>query len=396
MWRPSRCGCRGCSGTRKPGTDEGGGPMSETETRMPRPLAGVRVLDFGRVLAAPHCARWMRDMGADVIKIERPVDGDDTRKDPYVYEHGLSAGFMQQNWGKRSVSMDLRRPEARPIIDGLVRRTDVAVENFRPGTMERLGLGYERLKGINPRLIMCSISAYGQTGPHAQRPGYGKLLESVAAVAELTGERDGPPMPTLLPIADNVAAGMALGAIGAALYYREKTGIGQYIDIALLDAVFQCQDMAVQQFLASKGRMRMTRSGTRDSLWVPSGIHKGNDGWVMIKCVESDAGWAAIARAIGREDMITDPRYSTFEQRRERKDEVYAIIDAWVQSFTSVDEVEDLMVKAGVPCARVNDIEHAIEHPQIRARRMLVERQHPTLGPMPIMNSGLNFSATSA
>jgi crotonobetainyl-CoA:carnitine CoA-transferase CaiB-like acyl-CoA transferase len=129
---------------------------------------------------------------------------------------------------------------------------------------------------------------------------------------------------------------------------------------------------------------------------VPSGIHKGKDGWVMIKCVEQESGWVTLTRAMGREDLGTDPRYNTFERRRERKDEVYAIIDDWVQSFASVDDVEALLVEAGVPCARVNDVEHAINHPQIRARRMLVDRRHPTLGPMLIMNSGLNFSATSA
>ena len=361
-----------------------------------RALTGVRVLDFGRVLAAPHCARWMRDMGADVVKLERPVDGDDIRKDPYVYEPGLSAGFMQQNWGKKSVSIDLRRPEARPLIEGLVSKADVVLENFRPGVMDRLGFGYRQLSRINPRLIMCSISAYGQTGPHAQRPGYGKLLEAVAAIAEITGEPDGPPMPTLLPIADNVAAGMALGAIGAALYYRERTGRGQFIDIALLDAAFQCQDFAIQQFLASGGRVRMTRSGVRDAIWVPSGVHKGRDGWVMIKCVENEASWGTLATAMRRPDLIDDPRYSTFERRRERKDEVYALVDEWVATFASVDEIETLLVAAGVPCARVNDVEQAINHPQLRARRMLVERQHPTLGPMLIMNSGFNFSDLAA
>jgi crotonobetainyl-CoA:carnitine CoA-transferase CaiB-like acyl-CoA transferase len=334
-------------------------------------------------------------MGADVIKIERPVHGDDTRADPWVFEPGLSASFMQQNWGKRSLSIDLRQPEAKDIINSLVAQSDVIVENFRPGVMARLGFGYEAVSKINPRIIMCSISAFGQTGPYADRMGYGPIAEAIAGVPELTGEPDGPPMPTQYAIADNLAAAMACTSICAALYWRDRSGIGQYIDMSLLDATFQGQDMAVESLLASGGKMKMTRRGLRDVTFVPWGFFEGADGWVIIMC-GNESMWAPLARAIGREDMIDDPRFDNFEHRYANRDEVYDIVEAWVRSRSRIDEVVAAMNEAGVPCDRVNTIEQAVNHPQVRARSLLVDRVHPTLGPMQVVSSGLHFSATAS
>jgi crotonobetainyl-CoA:carnitine CoA-transferase CaiB-like acyl-CoA transferase len=360
-----------------------------------RVLAGVRVIDFGRVVAGPHCAQMMCAMGADVIKIERPIYGDDTRSDPYVYEPGLSAAFMQQNWGKRSLSIDLRNAEAKKIIHGLVEKSDVVVENFRPGVMARQGFSYEELSKTNPRIIMCSISAFGQTGPYADRLGYGPIAEALAGIPELTGEPDGPPMPTQFPIADNLAAAMACSAICASLYWRDRSGVGQYIDISLLDAAFQGQDMAIEQFIASGGKVRMTRRGLRDLIFVPWGFFKGKDGWAVIMC-GNETMWAPLAKTMGREDMVTDPRYDTFAHRYDNRDEVYKIVEDWVMAQPSIDNVVTAMDAAGVPCDRVNTIEQAVNHPQVKARNLLVDRQHSTLGPMKVVNSGLNFSRTEA
>jgi len=358
-----------------------------------RVLSGVRVLDFGRVVAGPHCAQLLCAMGADVIKIERPVYGDDTRMDPYVFEPGLSAAFMQQNWGKRSLSIDLRNPEAKKIVLQLVAKSDVVVENFRPGVMERQGFSYDALSAINPRIIMCSISAFGQTGPYANRVGYGPIAEALAGIPELTGERDGPPMPTQFAIADNLASLLACSAICGALYWRDRSGLGQYIDISLLEAAFQGQDLAVEQFTASKGKVRVTRSGRRDLTFVPWGFFEGKDGWVVIMC-GNETMWPPLARTMGREDMIKDPRFDNFAHRFENRDEVYAIVEDWVRSQNSISDIVELMNKAGVPCDRVNTIEQAVNHPQVRARNLLVEREHPTLGKMEVVNSGLNFSRT--
>jgi CoA:oxalate CoA-transferase len=360
-----------------------------------RPLEGIRVLDFGRILAAPHCALLLRDLGADVIKIERPVYGDDSRSDPYVYEPGLSAAFMQQNWGKKSVSVDLRTEQGKDIIRALVRKSDIVIENFRPGVMAKLGFSYDALAKINPRIIMCSISAYGQTGPYAQRAGYGSIAESVAAIPEVTGDPKGPPMPTVLPIADNMAAGLALSAICAVLYWRERSGRGQYIDIALLDAAFQMHDIAVEQFLASNGKVRMTREGIRSVTWVPAGLFKGKDGWVQI-LTGNEFIWPSLAKAMGRPDLVEHPDFATFERRFEHRETMYKLMEEWVESFDSIDQIVELLGAAGVPCDRVNTVEQAINHPQLRARQMLVERIHPTMGPMLVMNSGINLSDLAA
>jgi crotonobetainyl-CoA:carnitine CoA-transferase CaiB-like acyl-CoA transferase len=369
--------------------------MNHGDNRVPaRVLEGVRVLDFGRVVAGPHCAQMLCAMGADVIKIERPIYGDDTRTDQYLYEPGLSAAFMQQNWGKRSISLDLKHPDAKQIILDLVAKSDVVVENFRPGVMARLGYSYEALSGINPRIIMCSLSAFGQTGPYADRLGYGPIAEAVAGIPELTGEPDGPPMPTQYAIADNLAAAMGCSAICAALYWRDRSNMGEYIDISLLDAAFQGQDMAVESFVASGGKIRMTRRGLRDVTFVPWGFFEAIGGWVVIMC-GNESMWAPLARSMGREDMIKDPRYDNFEHRFENRGEVYRIVEDWVRTQPA-EKVVDVLSEAGVPCDRVNTIEQAVNHPQVRARKLLVERDHPTLGKMLVVNSGLNFSKTLA
>lgn len=360
-----------------------------------RLLSGVRVLDFGRVVAGPHTAQLMCDMGAEVIKIERPKLGDDTRMDPYIYEEGLSAAFMQQNWGKKSLSIDMRKDEAKPIIERLVEMSDVVIENFRPGVMERMGFGYNRLRDINTKIILCSVSAYGQTGPYSMRAGYGPIAEAVAAIPELSGEPGGPPMPTVVPIADNMAAGLAFGAICAALYGRERSGVGEHIDIALLDAAFQMHDMAIQQYLASGGEVRMTRRGLRDVTWVPWGFFEAVDGWLAIMA-GNEPIWRALAQAMGREDMLVGDRYEGYEARSLHKDEIYPAVEEWVKSFRSADEIVALLAVAGVPCERVNDIAQAVAHPQIRARGMLVDLTHPKLGPMKVVNSGIRLTNSSA
>ena len=369
--------------------------MTDRPSAAPRALEGLRVLDFGRVLAAPHAAQFMADLGAEVIKIERPKHGDDTRFDPHIYEPGLSGAFMQQNWGKKSLSIDLRQASAKPVIEALIQKSDVLIENFRPGVIDRMGFSWERVHELNPRMVMCSVSAYGQTGPYAQRPGYGPLAEAIAAIPDMSGEPDGAPMPTIVPIADNMAAAMAFGAICAALLYRERKGEGQYIDISLLDAAFQMHDIATQRYLATGGKEEMRRRGLRDETWVPWGFFQGADGWVCIMC-GNESIWPPLARSMGREDMIEDPRFDNFEHRYEHRAEVYRTVEEWVAGFESIAQIVDLLSEAGVPAAPVNSIGQAVQDPQIRARDLLVSFDHPRLGPMQVVNSGLRFSATSA
>lgn len=363
---------------------------------MTSPLAGLLVLDFGRVIAGPRCARYLADLGADVIHIERPIYGDDTRLDPQLFGAGLSGAFIQENWGKRSLCLDLKHERAKEILHPLVRRADIVIENFRPGVMAGLGLDYPRLERLNPRLIMCSISAYGQTGPYADRVGYGFMADAIAAIPEMTGEPDGPPMPTSVPLADNTAALLALGLICAALHGRTNSDRGSYIDLSLLDAAFGIHDFAVQTYLSSDGATRMTRRGLRDDIRVPWGYFEGADGWVCIMC-GTEPMWAALAAAMGRPDMVENSRYDNLEKRRENRDEIYGAIDAWVKSFASVDEVVNRLSDLRVPCARLNDVGRAIEDPQVRARQLVIERMHPVLGMVRLQNFlGVNLPPNAA
>ncbi|AQA03373.1 hypothetical protein BVC93_14190 [Mycobacterium sp. MS1601] len=368
---------------------------SSHESASARLLSGVRVLDFGRVLAGPYAARHLSDLGAEVIKIERPVYGDDTRMDPYIYDDGLSAGFMQLNWGKKSLSIDLRHADAKEIIRKLVAEADVVIENFRPGVMTKLGFGYDQLVEINPSLIMCSVSAYGQTGPYAQRPGYGPVAEAAAAVPELSGDPDGAPMPTVLPIADNIASARALAAICAALYHRERTGRGEYIDISLLESAFQMHDMAVQQYLATGGEVQMTRRGIRDVTWVPWGFFAVAGEWICIMA-GNDSSWRSLATVMGRDDLLADPRYADYEGRTRERNVIYGAVETWCATQPSAEQAVNALVAASVPAERVNSVAQAVAHPQLEARNMLPRYQHPIVGEVRVMNSGITLRNTAS
>jgi crotonobetainyl-CoA:carnitine CoA-transferase CaiB-like acyl-CoA transferase len=362
---------------------------------MPRLLDGVRVLDFGRVLAGPHCALLLASLGAQVVKIERPRSGDDSRANGFLYPNGISAYFMQQNWGKLSIALDLKKPEAIEICKGLVRRSDVVVENFRPGTMEGLGLGWKTLRTINPRLIMCAISAYGQTGPDAARPGYGSLAEARAGIPEMTGEPEGPPMPSVVPAADAMAASHAFGAICAALFARERTGRGEYIDLALMDCVFEMHDWPVQMYLASDGAIEMTRRGLVDRALVPWGYFHTGNGYIGM-LASNDGFWRRLAELMGRPELADDERFATVQARARNADLVYQIVAQWAGQFTDADELVAVLQRGGVPAERVQTIREAVEDSQLRARGMVVEREHPHLGTVRLMNTALRFGESDS
>jgi crotonobetainyl-CoA:carnitine CoA-transferase CaiB-like acyl-CoA transferase len=358
-------------------------------------LTGLLVLDFGRVIAAPRCARYLADLGADVIHVERLMQGDDTRCDPHVFKAGLSGAFIQENWGKRSLSIDLKHDKACEILHPLIAKADILVENFRPGVMASLGLDYRSLEKINPRLVMCSISAYGQTGPYSSRVAYGYMADAIAGIPELTGEPEGPPIPTSVPLADNTAALQAVSLICVALIGRISTGRGAYIDLSLLDASFGMHDFGVQTYLSTGGKECRTRRGLRDHNQVPWGYFQGRDGWVCISCV-TERMWAALTIAMGRPDMASDPRFRTLEQRRKHQSEIYRTIDDWVRSFETIVELVDCLSERKVPCAKLNTMAEAIEDPQVQARHLVIERHHPVLGNVLLQNFlGVNLPPKS-
>ena len=360
--------------------------MTEDRKTIPAgglPLAGIRVLDFGRVIAAPRAARYLADLGADVIHIEHPEAGDETRADPYDFGHGLSGAFLQENWGKRSIALDLKHPRAMEILTPLIGRADIVLENFRPGVMQRLGLGYEQLSVINPAIIMCSISGFGQqsTSPSGS---YGFIADAIAGFPELTGEADGPPVPSPLPVADVMGSALAFGLISAALFERTRSGRGRQIDLSLLDAAFAAHDMALQVHLSSGGAEHPTRRGSNDPMRVPFGYFECQDGWICLMC-GADRQWEALRRLMG-EHGARLAAGMTLRQRQAAQEEIYGSIGAWVAGFASATELATLLENAGVPATRLNTVADAATDPRVLARRLIETVDHPTIGSVRIQN----------
>jgi len=345
-----------------------------------RLLSGVRVLDLTQFLSGPFCTRLLRDMGAEVIKIEAPPFGDGARYAPYVRD-GYSGYFIQNNCGKKSVCLNLKDPRGTEIFKNLVRISDVCVENFSPGVMKKLGLDYDRLSAVNPGLIMCSISGFGQYGPWSQRPGYAAAAHALSGIMWVAGKNRNPDAPPVAPGAafgDTGASLHAFGAISAALYRREKDGLGEYIDIALLDSVFDQIDSAIEIFVMSEGR---------DNRAILSPVHTGRDGYATIALGVSDTEWKNLVTAMGRPDLLTDPRLAKIQDRVNHLDAIQDIIDEWLQTYKHIDDALAVLKKAGIVSARILSTPEAVAHPQIIAREMMVDIDHPVLGRLPVVNS---------
>src|SRR5574341_1510050 len=362
----------------------------EASTQPRRLLDGVRVLDFTRFLAGPYLTRALGVMGADVIKIERPPHGDEQRGHPH-FVNGQSGYFLQQNHDKRGVCMDLKRPEAQGVARELAVRSDVLVENFRPGVMTRMGLDYRSLSELNPRLIYCSVSSFGQSGPYAEHPGYGVIADALSGALHITGFPNQPPPLIRMPVADTLTGVHGVAAVCAALYAREKTGEGQHIDIALLDCMFSLHEYAIQEFLLSEGKVEATRIGSGLPGSVPYGVFAGRDGCLVLGA-PSDQNWAQVCQAMGRPELARDPRYVSNAARSRRQAEVYRLVQDWVMACPSIADALGRLEVAGVPCARVQTIREVVHDPQIAARGMIVEMEHPVAGKVRLPNLPFRFS----
>ncbi len=354
---------------------------------------GIRVVDLSMQIQGPYLTRLMADMGAEVIKIERPVEGDSTRWAPYIIDKGDSGNFMQRNCGKKSVSLDLKRPEAIEIVKKLVKISEVVVENYRPGVMARLGIDYPKLKEVNPKIIMCSLSGFGQYSPYVNRPTGDTHIQAMTLGMEMTGNPDGPPQICGIAYIDFATGAHGLAAVSAALYYREKTGIGQYIDLCLFDVAFAMHESAIEEYILSGGKMKYTRFGSNKEDLVPVGVFKGRDGYLTIAAV-GDRAWADLAKVMGRPELITDERFDTQIHRVEHRDEVIKIVTEWVQNCDSIVEADRLLTEGNVTSAPVLNIEQLMNDSQLEARELLVEVEHPTLGKVKVVNSPFHFSET--
>ena len=353
-------------------------------------LSDVVVLDLSRVLAGPYCTMMLGDLGAKVIKVEQPGKGDDTRAFGPPYIAGESAYYLGLNRNKYSILIDFNTPEGKQRVLELARTATVLVENFRPGTMAKQGLGYEELKAINPGLIYCSISGYGQTGPYASRPGYDFVAQAESGVMAVTGETDGDPQRVGSPIGD-VSAGMfACMSILAALRVRDHTGRGQYIDIALIETTMSMLSNVASNYLISGDEAPRLANGHPNI--VPYQAFRTRDGHVVVSC-GNDRLYLSLCRLLGREDLASDPRFSTNPQRVRNRAELVPILqEAFLQRDT--DEWQTELRAVGIPCGPINTVSQSFNDPHIQARGYVWECDHPTAGKIKLAGSPMHFSET--
>ena len=358
-------------------------------TALKHVLDGFTILDFTQVLAGPTVTRLMAEMGAEILKVELSPTGDISRALPALRD-GRSAYFIQQNRGKKSLCVDAKNPEALAILKQLIEKVDVVVENFAPGVIGRLGLDYETVKQINPRVVMCSISAFGQTGPLSKLPGYDYIAQAYSGITSMIGEPDGPPYFPLPGIGDVSTGVHATAAINAALLYRERTGKGQHLDIALLDAYFHCHELNVQLYSSSYGAIKPTRSGTQHFALCPAGLFKGHDTYIFVLAL--DHQWPAVCQAIGRPELAKDPHYADNAARVERIPEVVKIIEDWIASMPSDDAALRALEAVRVPVAPVLSVEQAINHPHLQQRGTVRTVTDRAFGEFQIPGMPLRFS----
>lgn len=361
-------------------------PQSDRPEARTGPLAGVRVLDFSRVLAGPYCSALLADLGADVLKVEAP-QGDDYRHIGPFYEDGSSVLFEAVNRGKRGVVLDLSGPEGRAVAKRLARSADVVIENFRPGVADRLGIGWAALSKENPRLIHASISGFGQSGPDAARPAYDIVLQAMSGIMASTGEADGPPTLIGEPIADVASGLFGSWAILAALYERERTGCGRRIDLAMFDAMIALQPLSVARTLATGAPPR--RVGNRNALSAPFGAFAASDGEFVLAVLNPKL-FAVLAGLIGRTEIVTDPRFTSDSSRLRHESELRAIIEAWSLQRTASEAVAAL-VAAGIPAAEVADMGGALAQAERSGRAVVQEASHPALGTIKVPDQPARF-----
>lgn len=352
-------------------------------------LEGYRVLDLGRVIAGPHLAQMLGDMGADVIHVEAPDGGDDSRQiPPFIGE--MSVNFLISNRNKRSITLNLKSPRGIELLKQLVREADILIESFRPGVTERLGIDYATLSAINPRLVMTSISGFGQTGPARNLAGYNQIAQAMGGMMSLTGSPDGPPMRTAAIVGDYLAS--LYGAFGTmvALVHRERTGQGQWVDASLYESMIAVLGPALQEYL-SFGTVRQ-RTGNWAPTMAPSNLYEAADGPVMI-VAGNGRHWRNLCEAIGRPDLVEHEDFATGKARVANVDKVDRVISDWCRTRKAADIIDDLN-RRGIPCATVNDVGQVAEAPQTRERGVIEAMEVPGLGAVKTLGILPKLSAT--
>jgi crotonobetainyl-CoA:carnitine CoA-transferase CaiB-like acyl-CoA transferase len=356
-----------------------------------RPLEGVRIIDLSRIVAGPLATQIFGDYGAEVIKIEQPGVGDDSRGwVPPKAPDGSAAYFFSINRNKKSVTVNLKHPRGAAIVKALVTRADVVIENFKPGTMEDLGLDYDVLCPLNPRLIYCQISGFGNSGPARERAGYDSILQGITGLMSITGEREGPPVKAGVALIDEITALYAHGAILAALLHRERTGEGQKVECSLLESGVAAMMNAATAYLVA-GAVQGRWGSAHESL-VPYQAFKARDGYLIIGA-GNERLWKAFCEVIGAPEWADDQRFDTNFKRVGRRQELVRLIEARLAA-RSRDEWIAAFAAAGLPTGPINTVDQVFQDPQVLHRGMVQEVEHPTAGRVKLVGIPVKFSAT--
>ena len=370
-------------------------------TPLPQALANIRVLDLSRVLAGPWCTQNLADLGAEVIKVERPGVGDDTRswgppwlKDGAGQDSRDAGYYLCANRGKKSIAVDIARPEGQAVIRELARQCDVLVENFKVGDLKRYGLDYDSIAALNPRIVYCSITGYGQTGPEAHKPGYDFIFQGMGGLMSITGERDdrpgGGPQKVGIAVTDVLTGMYSTVAILAALNHRHESGRGQYIDMALLDCIVAFGGNQIGNHMVSgkvPGRM-----GNAHASVAPYDVFATADGHLIV-AVGNDQQWQRCAMALERPELAADARFTTMAGRLSHRDALFAAVQESMRTRSSAAWLTRFE-ECGVPCGPINNYQQVLEMPQVRHRGLRVDLQRSDGGPAPVIASPLRLSAT--
>lgn len=353
-------------------------------------LEGVRILDLSRVLAGPFCTMMLADLGAEVIKIEIPGKGDDSRSfGPFV--NGESGYYMNVNRGKEGVTLNLKKPEGKELFLKMVEKADIVVENYRPGVMEKLGVGYDVLKEVNPKIIYGAVSGFGHYGPYTLRPGYDVIGQASCGLMSVTGWPEGGPTRVGTAMADSLAGySLAIGLL-AALQYRNNTGKGQKVDIGMMDAGIA--SMQIIYPIYTMGGRIPERIGNRYESNYPTDTFETKDGMMVIGAA-NDKLWAKLCEVMGKPELSVDERYDKNPKRVERYLEIRPIIQEWTKDFTT-KEVVDLLLSNGVPASPINDLAQVVNDPHAKAREMFVHVQHPVAGDTVLNGSQFKMTETN-
>jgi crotonobetainyl-CoA:carnitine CoA-transferase CaiB-like acyl-CoA transferase len=355
-------------------------------------LENIKVLDLSRTLAGPFCTMLLGDMGADIIKVEQPGKGDETRRFTPPTWDGISSYYLASNRNKRSIAIDLKSAEGKEIIYSLAKESDVFIENFRTGALDKLGLGYEQMKEMNPRLIYCSISGFGRTGPEKDRAGYDLLLQGYGGLMSITGEADRPPVKVGMSIVDMTAGMSAIYGILTAIIAREKTGKGQFVDVSLLDGqVTLLNYLATSYFATGKSAGRI---GSAHPFVVPYQAFPAKDMDVVL-AIPNDGLWEKCCLAMGWRDLLEDSRFKKNDDRVANR---IALVDIISERFSKLEsgKIFELLDAAGVPCGPIHTIDQVLNHPQVRAREMILEVEHPIVKNLKMPGFPVKLSDTPA